>query len=163
MILFKQREISVFAWEMSKERISVNKNMLKHLTKFFKSFISMGNSTNSWEQWNKLESEDEVDQLLEKSHQKPQLIFKHSPRCSVSKLVEDRIAKLKQDLKSEGLKADLHTVDVINASSLSQYISQQVEVRHESPQVLILKDAKVEWNNSHMMIKKEKIMNSLRA
>jgi bacillithiol system protein YtxJ len=41
--------------------------------------------------WIELSDLEQVDQIIQQSLLKPQLIFKHSTRCSISSMVKDRL------------------------------------------------------------------------
>ncbi|MBC8033207.1 MAG: bacillithiol system redox-active protein YtxJ, partial [Chitinophagaceae bacterium] len=80
--------------------------------------------------WTPITSEDQLLSIVEKSLTKPQLIFKHSIRCSVSSMVKNRLDKGKQP---EGI--DFYYLDLINYRRISNKIAETFQVRHESPQV----------------------------
>lgn len=108
--------------------------------------------------WNKLSDIDEFQSILKQSKERPQLIYKHSPSCSVSFLS-------KQDLDANGKKltdlADLHIVNVIGQRELSNTIASELNIRHESPQGFLIKDGEVVWHGSHWQVNAEKILVNL--
>src|SRR5680860_59586 len=100
--------------------------------------------------WHTLTEVDEVEQLIEASKNKPQLVYKHSHTCSIcfvaKKEVEDKFEAIKE-------KADMHFVNVIKSRPVSSAVAENLGVRHESPQVLIIDQGKCVWHKTHWSIK----------
>ncbi len=89
--------------------------------------------------------------------EKELVIFKYSPICSISSSVEVEFDawynKLPEDSHLECVK-----IDVINARPLSRHISEELDVMHQSPQLIWLtKDNKVKWHESHYGISASKL------
>ncbi len=95
---------------------------------------------------------------MDKSENKTQVLFKHSPSCAVSYFA-------KRSLNSEEIlnndKFDFQTVDVINERSLSRKIAELLEVRHESPQIIVIKNRKVIWHDSHNGVNADNLLNHI--
>ena len=91
------------------------------------------------------------------------LIFKFSPRCPISRGVEhdfdDWCAQLPADTALRCVK-----VNVVETRELSQQISQELHVWHESPQAIWLApDRQVRWDASHRAISPQALTTQLRA
>ncbi len=87
---------------------------------------------------------DELD-LLSKT--RPQLIFKHSTRCSVSSMAK---RGLDMDLKQAGKAAfDIYYLDLIQYRDISNQIATRYHIQHESPQLLVIKNGQCIFNASH--------------
>ena len=87
---------------------------------------------------------DELD-LLSKT--RPQLIFKHSTRCSVSSMAK---RGLDMDLKQTGNVAfDIYYLDLIQYRDISNQIATRYHIQHESPQLLVIKNGQCVFNASH--------------
>lgn len=97
--------------------------------------------------WNQLTSEEGLEALKEASKESPQVIFKHSTRCSISSVAYQRIQKSGQPA---GIQ--FHLLDLITYRSLSNKIAQDFGVHHESPQVLVIKNGECVYDDSHMGI-----------
>jgi bacillithiol system protein YtxJ len=108
--------------------------------------------------WNKLESEAELEKIIEKSTEKPQVIFKHSVTCGISAHAED---KLKNGSDLITAKADFNFLDLLSFRPISNLIAEKLGVRHQSPQIIVLKDKKVVYHNSHHAIDPIKIADIL--
>ena len=94
--------------------------------------------------WQTLHTDKQLEALLEQSHSRPQVIFKHSIRCAVSSVVKSR---LERSAPPEGV--DFHYLDLINYRQLSDRVASDLHVYHESPQVLIIKNGACTYDESH--------------
>lgn len=100
--------------------------------------------------WNSLTATDQIDQIKTSSLNNPALIFKHSTRCSVSSMAENR---LERSWNAEEIPSmDIYHLDLIQHRDISNYIAETFDVPHESPQVLIISDGQCIYHNSHMGI-----------
>jgi bacillithiol system protein YtxJ len=97
--------------------------------------------------WNDLLTARQLDDIISLSHQRPQVIFKHSTRCSISSTAWNR---LKNADKLEG--ADFYYLDLLANRPLSGQIAEVLDVHHESPQVIVVKDGKCTYDESHLGI-----------
>ena len=97
--------------------------------------------------WIPLTSEIELSQIIEKSTTVPQVIFKHSTRCSTSTLVLNRLNK---GLTPENI--DFHFLDLLSHRPISNKISLDFDVFHEYPQILLIKNGECCYDESHMAI-----------
>lgn len=100
--------------------------------------------------WSVLNNEAQLSEIVKKSHDKPQVIFKHSTRCSISSMVKSRLEK-----STPSEKIDFHFLDLIAFRFLSNKIAEDLKVYHESPQVLFLKNGECIYDESHMAIRME--------
>lgn len=103
--------------------------------------------------WIILDSEEQLKDIDQKSFEKPQLIFKHSTRCSISSVIKTRLYK--KELP-EGI--DFYYLDLIANRAVSNKIATQYGVEHESPQILLIKDGKCILDESHSSIYMEDIV-----
>ena len=93
-----------------------------------------------------IQSKTDLEELIENSFIRPQLIFKHSTRCSISRYVlSDFIAYF--TFTSDELEA--HYLDLLNYREISNQIANQLEVIHQSPQILLIKNGKAVVYASH--------------
>ncbi len=82
------------------------------------------------------------------------LIFKHSTRCSISLMVK-RNLELNWDIIPA--ETEIYFLDLIAYRDVSNYIAELFQVRHESPQALLVKNGKCILNLSHNDITAEEI------
>jgi bacillithiol system protein YtxJ len=104
------------------------------------------------EHWIHLESEQQLLDAIETSASKPVVIFKHSTRCSISSMAMNR---LKNAASKYGVVADLYYLDLLSYRPISSLVADTLEVTHESPQLLIVKDVKCVFHTSHGNIREE--------
>ena len=103
--------------------------------------------------WKELTSEDQLESIKKDSDQIPQVIFKHSTRCSISSMAKSR---LERAACPEQLS--FHLLDLIRYRSLSNKIEEQFNVYHESPQVLIIRNGECVYDESHNGISMDDII-----
>lgn len=103
--------------------------------------------------WIDLTSEEQLDSIVLNSAQKPQLIFKHSTRCSISSMIRSRLEKAAPDT---GI--DFYYLDLLQFRSLSNMIAERFQVHHESPQVLLIRNGECMYEESHNGIHMDEIV-----
>lgn len=103
--------------------------------------------------WIPLTSEDQLANIVTRSLEKPQVIFKHSTRCGVSSVV---LGRLERAESSDTV--DFYFLDLIQYRSISAQIVEQFHVAHESPQVLIIKNGSCTFDESHTAINMDEIL-----
>lgn len=96
--------------------------------------------------WIELSDLEQVDQIIQQSFSKPQLIFKHSTRCSISSMVKDR---LERQWKSHLDEFPIYYLDLIRYRSISNHLADKFGVIHESPQLLIIENGDCVFDCSH--------------
>lgn len=106
--------------------------------------------------WYPLESEDQLEKIKTQSFQTPQLIFKHSTRCSISIMAKSRLEKAEAPAG-----VDFFYLDLLNYRSISNKISDFFQVHHESPQVLLIINGECVFDESHNAISMDEIIEHL--
>jgi len=112
-------------------------------------------STTTHFPWIQLESEQQLIDLLEDSKEIPVLIFKHSTRCSISRVV---LRSFEQEFPAE--KEQLVKpvfLDLITYRNISNQIAEILKVTHQSPQAILVVSGEVVHHSSHEMISADKI------
>ena len=99
--------------------------------------------------WKTLESLSQLEDAISQSHATPQIIFKHSTRCIISKMV---LAQLEKYLDAIPTQANLLFLDLLNHRDISNAIAMQLGVHHESPQVVVIKNGQAVFHESHHSI-----------
>lgn len=101
--------------------------------------------------WSSLESVSQFSEIVEQSSDaslKAVAIFKHSTRCSISSMAKSRVERswtFKEELP-------IYYLDLIKHRDVSNEIAKVLNVHHESPQLLIIKDGKCVYHASHTVI-----------
>ncbi len=105
--------------------------------------------------WIELNQQEQLESILSSSE--PVVLFKHSTRCSVSNMA------LKYFEKEWDQEQNLPTyfLDVIQNRSLSNMIAERLQVHHESPQVLLIKNSECILDASHQDISATEILEEL--
>ena len=117
----------------------------------FDSFLS--NNSNNWP-GPKLEKIDQLNTIAEASFLKPQLIFKHSTRCSVSRFV---LNEFKSGYSFSEVDFTAYFLDLLSYREISNAVAHQFDVVHQSPQLLIIKNGKAVAHASHENVNKIKL------
>lgn len=87
----------------------------------------------------------EVDALFEEP---VAILVKHSARCPISHWAMLELSRFEQEFPEH----QVHVVDVLASRPLSAYVAERTSVRHESPQVLVLRKGELAWSASHETI-----------
>ena len=85
--------------------------------------------------WIEITDEAQLINVKNASKTKPQLIFKHSTRCSISSMAKNRLEK---ETTPEGI--DFYYLDLIKYRNISKIVAETFDVNHESPQILLIKN-----------------------
>jgi bacillithiol system protein YtxJ len=102
--------------------------------------------------WHPLTKIEQLQEIVDKSAHTPQVIYKHSTRCSISQVVKNRLEK---EIAPEAV--DFYFLDLIAYRSVSNAIAEQFSVHHESPQVLMIRKGECVYDDSHMAINMDDI------
>src|SRR5215212_553187 len=81
-----------------------------------------------------------LETLLTDSKQRPVIVFKHSNACSIS-------ARAYREM--EKFDGQVNILEVQSARDVSRELANLTGIRHETPQVIVLRDGKAVWNASH--------------
>jgi bacillithiol system protein YtxJ len=111
--------------------------------------------------WNALRSLDQIDDIRTQSKVNPVLIFKHSTRCNISRTSLDRLERNWKDEEMKEVK--LYFLDLISHRDISARISEEFDVEHESPQVLIIRDERSTYDRSHFDIDYTQIRDAVKS
>ena len=103
--------------------------------------------------WISLTQLEQLDHIQESSKHKPQLIFKHSTTCSISKMA---LARMERSEAPDTI--DFYLLDLLNYRSISNAIAEKFNVFHESPQALLIKNGECTYDESHGGIQMEEII-----
>ena len=105
--------------------------------------------------WIPLQTETQLEDIKARSSGRPQLIFKHSTRCSTSAVVKGRLDRAE---KPEAI--DFYYLDLISYRPVSNKVADLFRIDHESPQVLLIRDGQCIYDESHMGITMAEIVDA---
>lgn len=108
--------------------------------------------------WNVIDDPSKLQGVLEASRNKPQLIYKHSNRCSVCWFTKAELERASEKIDGE---AEMYFVDVIRNRSVSNTIAEKLGIRHESPQAILVENGEIVWHASHGGIKESELLGML--
>jgi bacillithiol system protein YtxJ len=100
--------------------------------------------------WLALNSFDGLDKLVSESFSEDIAIFKHSTRCSISRMIKDRVER---GIPLNHMPA--YYLDLLEYREISNTIATRFNVQHESPQLLILRNGICTSHASHNAIQPE--------
>ena len=115
------------------------------------------NSSASKIKWTSMEHLGQIDEIILLSEEMPVIIFKHSTRCSISKMA----------LKNFENEYDLvenvtpYFLDLISFRDVSNEIASRFNVVHQSPQLLLIVGGKSVYDVSHSSIDAQELKSKI--
>jgi bacillithiol system protein YtxJ len=110
--------------------------------------------------WIQLDSMEQLVALKKQSESGIVLIFKHSTRCSTSKMALDR---LERNWNAEEMKTIFpYFLDLISYRQISNLIAESFGVEHESPQILLISNGQAYLDLSHFEIEYDQIRRAVK-
>lgn len=123
---------------------------------FFKNMFNSSEEKDSNENkinWNELTDLGQLNEIIAVSNEKPVAIFKHSTRCSVSRMA---LKQFENEFNSSD-KVTPYFLDLIAHRDISNEIANRFGVTHQSPQLILIKEGKAIYNVSHSDIDAEEL------
>jgi len=106
------------------------------------------NSNSSNINWIQLEDLGQINEIITLSEEMPVIIFKHSTRCSISRMALKNFEN-EYDL---GENVAAYFLDLISFRDISNEIASRFNVVHQSPQLLLIVGGKSVYDVSHSSI-----------
>ncbi len=100
--------------------------------------------------WIDLTSIDQLLEIQEQSKITPVVIFKHSTRCVISRMV---LREFERSFPEKGSSCCLYFLDLLAYRDISNKIAATFQVFHQSPQLIVIKNGEAVYNASHNEIK----------
>lgn len=104
-----------------------------------------------------LTSESEWADVLDQSQEAPVLIFKHSSACPVSAQAHAEMEEL-----AEADELPIHKVVVQDHRSVSDAIEDDLGIRHETPQAIVVHNGTSVFDTSHFDVTADTLRDQLR-
>ncbi|MBL3657052.1 bacillithiol system redox-active protein YtxJ [Fulvivirga sediminis] len=111
--------------------------------------------------WNKIDNQDQINNIKEESKEQMVMLFKHSTTCPISSMALNRLERSWQDDDAQVIKP--YFLDLLKYRSISNEIADTFGVQHESPQVILIKEGEAVYNNSHMGINYSEIIDQAKS
>lgn len=106
--------------------------------------------------WHPIKAIDQLDEIKAASFTTPQVIFKHSTTCSISRMAFNRFERAEAPEN-----VDFHYLDLLNYRQISNAVAELFQVHHESPQVILIKDGECTYDESHYGIMMDELKSVL--
>ena len=90
-----------------------------------------------------------LDAAVHESHQRPVLLFKHSRTCGISC---EALEEVHAYMAEAGDAAACRIVTVQSHRRVADEIAVRFGIRHETPQVILLRQGQPTWSASHFRI-----------
>lgn len=123
---------------------------------FFKNMFSSSDDNGSKESkinWIELTDLGQLNEISTLSSEKAVAIFKHSTRCSISRMA---LKQFENEFDSSD-KVTLYFLDLIANREVSNEIAHRFGITHQSPQLILIKDGKAIYHVSHSDIDAEEL------
>lgn len=105
-------------------------------------------------EFKEIKNSQELNNLLDESCQRKVILFKHSTTCPISagawREVQDFIKKSPDDVTVGMIK-------VIESRPVCNQATQDLGVKHDSPQALLISNRQALWHASHYSVTQNKI------
>jgi bacillithiol system protein YtxJ len=124
------------------------------MDKLFKTQQNSANEEQTGIQWEPLESVDQLDNVINNSSLKPKVIFKHSTRCGISRMV---LRQFENGFEKNDDEVTFYFLDLLNYKEVSASVASKLNVVHQSPQVIILYNKEILHTESHQGIDIKKV------
>jgi len=97
----------------------------------------------------RIENAAQLDTLIERSKERRVWIFKHSLTCSISTYAWTEFRRF-----ADGVEGDVvfALIEVQTARLVSNDVARRLNIRHQSPQAILLREGAVAWHASHFDI-----------
>jgi bacillithiol system protein YtxJ len=103
-------------------------------------------------EWKEITTIEEWNHILENSAEKDQVILKHSTTCPVSFNALDEYNDYLNE--NPNTATDYTLVKVRESRPVSNKIEEDLKVKHESPQIICIKNKKRYWSATHWAVTK---------
>jgi bacillithiol system protein YtxJ len=99
--------------------------------------------------WKHLTSIDDLDTAIVSSENRTVVLFKHSTRCSISRMA---LKMFESDWDESLAEVDAHFLDLLVHRDISAAIAEKLGVIHQSPQMIVLQSGKSVHHANHSSI-----------
>jgi bacillithiol system protein YtxJ len=96
----------------------------------------------------------DLDAALDRPADEAVILFNHDPWCPISARAMAEV---------ERVEGDIMLVDVSREREITRAIAERTGIRHESPQVIVLRGGTPVWSASHYRITAEAVQSAVTA
>ena len=119
---------------------------------------SENNSNPSKINWVSLTDLGQLNEISQLSNEKPVVIFKHSTRCSISRMA---LKQFENEYDLSDNEVTTYFLDLIAFRDISNEIASRFNVVHQSPQLLLIVGGKSVYDVSHSAIDAEELKSKI--
>ena len=76
------------------------------------------------------------------------VLYKHSPRCVLSARAIQHVHRFAE----ENPETPVYLIDVVSQEEISSWLAERLDVHHESPQVIVVRDGEAVWHYAHFAV-----------
>ena len=109
-------------------------------------------------EFKEITSSQEFGEILDESCQRKIILFKHSTTCPISGRAWQEVQDFIRESSDEVLVV---MIKVLESRPVSNQVTEDLGIKHQSPQVLLLSNRKVLWHASHQSVTQNKIKKAL--
>ena len=91
-----------------------------------------------------------ISEIIEHSRREPVIIFKYSSECGTS---SELARGLEKAVEKKAIPCPIYQITVQIKPTLSANIAEYFDITHETPQIIILRNARVTYTAHHRNIK----------
>jgi bacillithiol system protein YtxJ len=123
---------------------------------FFKSILGSNeeNRPKPSMTWRQLTDLGQLNEIIHQSTEVPVVIFKHSTRCSISKMA---LKQFENDFDTS-YNVIPYYLDLLKHRDVSNAIAQRFDVPHQSPQIIVIKDGVAIYHASHESVSAKNLL-----
>lgn len=100
----------------------------------------------------------ELGKIMDESCGRQVIIFKHSTTCPISSRAWREVQSF---IKGSSDEVSVCMIKVIESRPVSSQVTEELGVKHQSPQVLCVRDRQVSWHASHQEVTQANLMKTL--
>ena len=100
-------------------------------------------------------SSPQLKQFMDESNQRKVIFFKHSTTCPTSSRAWVEVQNFIKESSDEVL---VGMIKVLESRSISNQLTEELGIKHQSPQVLLVSKGIALWHASHQEVTKANLM-----
>jgi bacillithiol system protein YtxJ len=112
------------------------------------------------QKYHEIVSTESLAKAMKSSEDETVVFFKHSVTCGLSDRAFNEFQKYLES--SEASLARNYVIVIQKSREASDELARLVEIEHESPQAIVVRNGRAVWNDSHLAIKSEKLADAVR-
>ena len=116
---------------------------------YFDTLFGNSNDNRPPDFWKIISSESDWEAAIKESFVRTVVVFKHSTRCFISKTV---LKNFEKEISTTDRDISFYFLDLLAHRAISDKIAEEMNVPHQSPQIIVLRNGKAVNSASHQSI-----------